>query len=86
MPQPETPIPLEYLTSASDTALRNMEAAQLNHAANLDKEITAMRRERDRARVLAELARLLIENRTELLKRLGDHLERLKGVREDNAA
>jgi len=77
-------LPLEYLTSASDTSLRNFEAMQLNHAANLEKEIRSMERERKKAAVMAEMARLLIENRDALLRHLGDHLERVKG--EESAA
>jgi len=78
-------LPLEYLTSSSDTSLRNFEMMQLNHAANLEKEIEAMRRERDRANVMAEVARMLIDNRTELLKHVGNHLERVRGERSDAA-
>ena len=76
---------LEYLTSASDTGLRNFEAMQLNHAANLEKEIREMERERKKAAVMAEMARLLIENRDALLRHVGDHLERARGERSDAA-
>jgi len=82
---PQLTLPVEYLTSASDSSLRNFEQMQLNHAANLEKEIMAMRRESVKARVMAEMARLLIENRTELLKKLGGHLERVKIERSDAA-
>jgi hypothetical protein len=78
-------LPLEYLTSASDDSLRNFENRQLTHASNLEKEISAMRRERDKARIMAEVARVLIENRTGLLRSLGDHLERVKGAESDAA-
>ena len=74
----QTRLPLEYLTSASDDSLRNFEMMQLNHAANLQKEIELMSRERDKANVMAETARLLIDNRADLLRHLGDHLERVK--------
>lgn len=69
-------LPLEYLTSASDSGLRNFEQMQLNHASNMEKEIEEMKRELDKARVMAELAHLLAEHRTELLRHVGDHLRR----------
>ena len=75
----QAPLPLEYLTSASDTSLRNFEALQLNHAANLEKEIKVMELERRKAQVMAEMARLLIENRAALLRHVGDHLDRVRG-------
>lgn len=71
-------LPLEYLTSSSDSSLRNFESVQLAHAANLEKEMEAMRREMVKARVMAETARLLIEHRAALLRHLGDNLERVK--------
>jgi len=71
-------LPLEYLTSSSENGLRNFETLQLSHAANIEKEIESMKREMDKARVMAELARLMIDHRTELLRRLGDHLERVR--------
>jgi len=80
MPRPandsQLSFPFEYLISASDDGLRQFENLQLNHAANLDKEIAAMMKERDRARVRAEFARLLLEFRPEMMRSTGKHLER----------
>lgn len=69
-------LPWEYLTSTSDDGLRNFEQLQLTHAANLEKEMVAMRREAEKAKVMAEVTRLLIDHRSELMRHLGDHLER----------
>jgi hypothetical protein len=69
-------LPFEYLTSASENSLRNFENVQLAHFRNLEKEIEVMRQERDKAKLLAEMARLLIEHRARLLRHVGDHLLR----------
>ena len=82
---PQLVLPLEYLTSASDDSLRTFRLRQLNHAANIEKEMKAMQRERDKASIMAEVAQVLIENRTALLRHVGDHLERAKGAKSDAA-
>ena len=65
---PARQVPLEYLMSTSESGLRGFEMAQLARAANFRKEIEQMTRERDKAQVLAEFARLLIDNRDEILR------------------
>src|ERR1700761_3036787 len=75
----DTDLPIEYWMSASEESLRNFEGLQLNHASNLEKEIMVMTAARDRARVLAETARLLIDNRAEMMRQAGNHLERVEG-------
>lgn len=69
-------LPLEYLTSASDTSLRGFESLHLAHVRNLEKEIEQMTAEKDRAKLLAEMARLMIEHRSRLMRHVGDHLLR----------
>ena len=93
MPRPKTrfteeqlTLPLEYFTSASDHSLENFEQSQLNHAANLDRDIKLLQRERDKAHIMAEVARLLINNRAELLRHLGDHLVRVRAIDEKTDA
>jgi hypothetical protein len=68
-------VPLDYMMRANDESLRGFETAQLNIAANMDKQITQIARERDRAKLTADLCRFLIDHRDELLMRLGDHVK-----------
>lgn len=62
---------------ASTTSLENFAMARLNHAANLRKEIKAIEDELRIVMEAAGIAQWLIENRTELLRTVGSHLERI---------
>ena len=74
-------IPIEFLSSASKDRLQEYELMHLNHAANLEKEVRDMQIQIRHELVLADMARILIENREALLQRLGDHLQRVSGER-----
>lgn len=69
-------VPLSYLMSSSQNALEAFELARLAHAANLEKEIEAITRERDKEKLSAEVARWLRENREEILRNAGEWLQR----------
>jgi hypothetical protein len=60
---------------AADDTLRNFEQARLNRAANLAKEISLMEQERQKECTAADVARWLLENRQELLRTVGSHLD-----------
>jgi hypothetical protein len=71
-------VPLEYLAAASAASLENFELKRLEYAANLRKEAAAMSREAHAAEVAAGVAAWLRENRGELLRTAGSHLETLE--------
>jgi hypothetical protein len=72
----ESKIPLAYFMAASDSSLQGFALARLNHAANLKKEMRAIE---DELRIVMEqagIAQWLLENRVELLRTIGEHLQR----------
>jgi hypothetical protein len=71
-------IPLEYFAGASDESLRSFELARLNHASILEKEARLILGEAQRERDAANVARWLLENRGEILRTAGSHLDQLK--------
>jgi hypothetical protein len=71
-------VPLSYLMSASDTSLENFELKRMSYAANIEKEIAAMYQEVQALKEAAGVARWLRQNRTELLRASGSHLESVK--------
>lgn len=68
-------IPVSYILGASDEALRNVELARLNHVAALTKELRSLRERLWREQVEADVVRWLLENREELLRMVGTHLQ-----------
>lgn len=62
------PLPWEYLSECSETALQNFMISQLNVAAGLRKTIAAESEKLIEALVLTEVSRLLIEKRDELVR------------------
>lgn len=60
-------VPLQYLVSMSDEGLQDFELARLAAAANFDKEIGMIQRQRDREKLAADLARWFRLHRSEML-------------------
>lgn len=79
-PMSEVRVPLSYLLSTSRKGLEAFEQNRLSHAANIDKEIKSLTLEANRARAEGDVARWLIENREEMLRSVGDHLEKVTEV------
>lgn len=71
-------IPLEFLMGASDTVLEGVEMARLNRVANLRKEIALMEKECQLESTAADVVRWLRDNRKEMLRTVGSHLEAMR--------
>lgn len=57
-----SPVPLDFLLSASKQSLQDLELSRLNHAAEIDKRLRALVRELADELATATVARLLMED------------------------
>jgi hypothetical protein len=73
-------IPLAYFMSASDASLQGFSLSRLGHAANLRKEIKAIEEELRIVMEQAGIAQWLLSNRAEILRTVGEHLDRASDV------
>jgi hypothetical protein len=73
-------IPLQYLMGVSNDGLERFALKRMADAANLRKEAKAIEQEALETEVEARLGYWLLENREELLRAVGSHLERIEDV------